>query len=105
MQDIKIVFEAERHRSAAYDNDTVIGVCTYQTTASNWIINHTKVNPEYGGQGIARHLVETVIKQARRARVKIIPECSYAAYVMRDKEKYTDVLETDTQFQTQKEPV
>jgi len=97
MQDIKIVFEANRDRSAAYDNGAVIGVCTYQATAGDWIINHTEVNPAYGGQGIARKLVDSVIEQARRARIKIVPECSYAAYVMRGKEKYADVLKTDTQ--------
>lgn len=41
---IKIQFEPEKHRSAAYDQEKCIGECTYTTDIPDeWNINHTFV--------------------------------------------------------------
>lgn len=95
MNDIKITFEANKNRSAAYDAGNLIGVCTYQFGVGNWIINHTEVATQYTGQGLARKLLQTVIEHARTANVKIIPECSYAAKIMIGKPEYADMLKTN----------
>ena len=55
-------------------------------------ITHTEVDPAYGGQGIARRLIEEIIAEARRTGKKIVPVCSYAEKMMRGREEYTDVL-------------
>ena len=57
-----------------------------------WVITHTEVDPAYGGQGIARRLIEEIVAEARRAGKKIVPLCSYAEKMMRGREEYTDVL-------------
>ena len=54
--------------------------------------NHTGVRPAYGGQGIARRLVEKVIEEARARQIKILPLCSYASKMMEGKTEYQDVL-------------
>ena len=48
--------------------------------------------PAYGGQGIARRLIEEIIDAARREGRKIVPVCSYAAKMMQGKDEYRDVL-------------
>ena len=55
-------------------------------------ITHTEVDPAYGGQGIARRLIEEIVAEARRAGKKIVPLCSYADKMMTGKEEYRDVL-------------
>ena len=92
---MQIVFEPEHFRSAAYDGETRVGVAELEEARGCWVITHTEVDPAYGGQGIARKLIEALIEAARHDGAKIVPVCSYAAKMMRGKEAYADVLESD----------
>ena len=87
-----IVFEAAQNRSAAYDSNKCVGFAALEERDGRWIITHTEVDPAYGGQGIARSLIEEVVRAARRAGKKIVPLCSYADKIMTGKEEYRDVL-------------
>ena len=89
---MNIVFEKERSRSAAYDGASCIGYAVIEERGGRWVIPHTEVDPAYGGQGIARKLIEALIEAARSSGAKIVPVCSYAAKMMRGKEAYADVL-------------
>lgn len=79
---IKIVFEPEKNRSAAYDEEKCIGQCVYTIHDSIWTIVHTEVDSNYGGQGIARKLVNQVIQEARNQNVKVDATCSYAKKIL-----------------------
>lgn len=79
---VNVVFEPERRRSAAYDGDKLIGECDYQESESGWSIYHTEVDPAYGGKGIAKRLVYSVLEAADRKAVKVTATCSYAIKIM-----------------------
>ncbi len=79
---IRIQFEPSRTRSAAYDGGREIGECCFSPSGHIWTIFHTEVSPEYGGQGIARKLVETVNTAAEEAGAEIVSTCSYARKVL-----------------------
>ena len=89
---MQIVFEPEHFRSAAYDGETRVGVAELEEARGCWVITHTEVDPAYGGQGIARRLIEEIIHAARRQGKKIIPVCSYAEKLMTRNDAYRDVL-------------
>ncbi|MFM1524557.1 MULTISPECIES: GNAT family N-acetyltransferase [Helcococcus] len=89
---IKIVFEKENKRSAAYDRDKLVGVCTYNELNGEWMVNHTGVEKEYGGQGIASKLVECLVENARKERAKIHPICSFVKREFDKNEEYRDLL-------------
>ncbi|PBQ31323.1 GNAT family N-acetyltransferase [Sphingobacteriaceae bacterium] len=55
-------------------------------------IEHTVVNPENEGKGIARKLVEAAVDFARKNNYKIIPACPYAKKVLEGSELYKDIL-------------
>lgn len=80
---IQIQFERDRQRAAAYDGDTLVGFCEIQTTDNAWTIVHTEVDPAYGGQGIARKLVQAICEQAEKENAEIVPVCTYAKRVLR----------------------
>ena len=63
---MQIIFEPEHFRSAAYDGETRVGVAEFDAQDGRWVITHTEVDPAYGGQGIARRLIEELIEAARR---------------------------------------
>ncbi len=79
---VDVVYEHERNRSAAYAGDRLIGECDYRVTDSEWIIYHTEVDPEYGGKGIAKRLVYTILESAERKGIMIKSTCSYASKVL-----------------------
>lgn len=89
---MNIIWEAEERRSAAYDGKKCVGIAEVEDEDGRWVITHTEVDPAYGGQGIARRLIEEVIAAARRDGAKIVPLCSYAAKMMQGKAAYADVL-------------
>ena len=79
---IKIVFDRKENKSIAYNNNTQIGECDFIEKEEYWNIVHTEVNNSYQGQGIARKLVESVIKNAKNYDKKIIADCSYAKKII-----------------------
>ena len=89
---VAVVFEEAANRSAAYKEGELIGECEFSVSEQMWIIDHTGVRPAYGGQGIAKRLVEKVIEEARARQIKILPLCSYASKMMEGKTEYQDVL-------------
>ena len=54
-------FEENNNRSAAYDGDQEVGYCSYTLDGDVWVIEHTVVDPAYGGRGLARRLVDAVV--------------------------------------------
>ena len=82
--DVRIVFEAEAQRSVALYKDAKIGECDFEVTADGWDLYHTEVDPEYGGKGIAKRLVYSVLEQAEKNKQAVIPSCSYAAKILEE---------------------
>lgn len=89
---IKIKYEAENNRSAAYDESLEIGESTFSKAKDFWIIDHTFVEKEYGGQGIATKLVSELVDQARNNNIKIMPLCPFAKKEFDKRQEYSDVL-------------
>ena len=90
-----IIFEPDKSRSAAYINGKQVGECEISVSDNVWTITHTGVRPEYGGRGIAKKLVISVIEAARADNAKIIPLCSYADKLMSGKEEYKDIIKAN----------
>ena len=91
-EQVTVVYEPERKRSAAYIDGKHVGECEYSDSGTVWVIAHTGVEPCYEGRGIARKLVNKVVEAAREKHVRIIPLCPYAKKMMSGKEEYCDVL-------------
>ncbi len=55
-------------------------------------IDHTRVPPEFRGQGIADKLMHHAIEQARRKKDKIVPVCSYVQVQFKRHKEWADLL-------------
>ncbi len=91
---IKIVFEEENNRSAAYEGDIFAGECTISPSDNFWIIDHTGVEEGFERRGIGAMLVAKVVEQARKNNVKILPLCPFAKREFEKKQEYSDILFT-----------
>jgi uncharacterized protein len=58
---------------------SAIGRLTWATRAGIRVAEHTLVPSEIGGRGVALHLVEALIADAREEGFLIDPQCSYVA--------------------------
>ena len=86
---LDIHFEKENSRAAAYENQVKIGECDIVDMGGYWKIIHTEVDPDQGGRGIARRLVDAVVQAAKQEGVKIDPSgCSYADHVFEKEPNY-----------------
>ncbi|PZP44801.1 MAG: GNAT family N-acetyltransferase [Pseudopedobacter saltans] len=77
----------------AYEEDKKAGEMTYVKNKSDIIIiDHTEVDPSFGGKGIGKQLVESAVAYARAKHLKIMPLCPFASKVMTGKKQYEDVM-------------
>lgn len=79
---IKIKFEKEINKAVAYDSNTKIGECAFIEEGKYWNIFHTEVSDLYKGQGIAKRLVEEIIKNAKKYNKELVVDCSYAKRII-----------------------
>ena len=91
-EEIIINFNQRESRSVALNEGNIIGYCQYKEENNIWSITHTVVKQEFGGRGIAKRLVLSVIEEARKQNKKINPICSYAKKMMESSDEYKDVL-------------
>ena len=81
-QMIKIKFDKNNNRAIALDADNIIGECDFIENEEYWNIIHTEVNKLYQGQGIARKLVDCIVKKSKDCNKNVIAECSYAKKIL-----------------------
>ena len=79
---IKIKFEKEINKAVAYDSNTKMGECAFIEEGKYWNIFHTEVSDLYKGQGIAKRLVEEIIKNAKKYNKELVADCSYAKRII-----------------------
>ena len=91
---IEVKFEMEKKRASAWDGEKMVGTCEFLVLPSFWIINHTVVDPSYGGQGIAGRLVDCVVQAAVAMNKKIKPFCSYDRRMFDKKPEYRSAEDT-----------
>ena len=74
------------------ENDRVAEM-TYVTSGdSAFIIDHTEVDPELRGKGIAEDLLEAAVKHAREKNLKIHATCPFALKKLREEPGFADVF-------------
>lgn len=63
----------------ASENNIEAGRMEYTHAGSDkFIIDHTEVNPDFGGKGVGKQLLMQVVQYARDNNKKIMPLCPFA---------------------------
>ena len=86
---ITFKFVKSEDRSVALDeNGKEVGECTITVNRGYWSIDHTYVNPNNRGQGIAQGLLQAIVEEAKKSGVKLQPVCSYAVKAFQENPEY-----------------
>ncbi|MCB0509781.1 MAG: N-acetyltransferase, partial [Bacteroidetes bacterium] len=56
------------------------------------IIDHTEVDPAFGGRGLGQELLMALVNMAREKKIKIIPLCPFANAQFKKQSDIQDVL-------------
>lgn len=73
---------SKKGRFIYYEEDKKVGEMTYVWVDDyKIIIDHTEVDPAYGGKGYGKELVLKAVDFARKQDIKIIPLCPFAKKV------------------------
>ena len=76
----------------AYEKDKVAGEIFYTLDQDQMVIEHTEVDPAFGGKGIGKKLVNGAVAYAREHHLKINPLCPFAHKILTADGQYQDVL-------------
>lgn len=91
--EIQHVKENGKGSFKALESGKEAGEMTYTWDGEDkFIIDHTKVDPEFEGKGIGKKLLMETVEFARQNNLKIIPLCSFAKSVFDKTENIQDVL-------------
>ncbi len=88
------------HRFEIYLDGDLIGVCDYTQTGNRLSFTHTEIEPEHGGKGYAKLLVETALNDAATQGLEVAPYCSYIRKVIAEQpDKYLALVPADIREQ------
>ncbi len=76
------------------DGGTVIGSTRYHEREDGGLVfDHTVVDKEYGGRGLAGRLAEFAFADVRAAGRRLVPVCPYLAGWARKHTEYADIVD------------
>ena len=79
--------------TAKDEQDRIMGLVTYKKAGEKSIeLDHTEVEDEHKGKGIASVLVKSVADYARQNSLHVIPTCPYAVTWFEKHEEEKDLL-------------
>lgn len=77
----------------AQDQDKKAGEMTYSKAGDSLIIiDHTEVDPAFGGQGVGKKMVLAAVDFARANGIKVLPLCPFAKAAFDKDTTIQDVL-------------
>lgn len=91
--EIKRTDDGKKGEFTAFVDGNKAGLIAYVWAGEEkFIIEHTEVGADFGGQGVGKKLVLAAVEFARENQLKIIPLCPYAKSVFDKNDDLKDVL-------------
>jgi len=72
-----------------------MALAAYELDGSTIIFTHTEVPEAFEGKGVAGRLVQTALDEARRRKLKVVPQCAYVASWIERHSEYADLVSSD----------
>jgi predicted GNAT family acetyltransferase len=92
---MKIQRQEHKNKGAFFieeDGDWIAEMTYFREGQRKIVVDHTEVDKSLRGKGVAKKLVETAVKFARKNNLLIKPVCQFTKKVLESSEDYEDVL-------------
>ena len=93
MTDIKLELDEKKHGAFnLYEDDKKLGEMVVSIKENVLTVYHTEVDPEAGGKGFAKLLLDTMTTYVRENKLMVKPLCPYVhAQFKRHPEEYNEI--------------
>ena len=73
----RVIHAPEHRRYEAWLGDQLVGYADYRDLGRSRVFDHTVVEPEVRGRGIANQMVRRALDDVRSADMTVVPECEF----------------------------
>lgn len=89
---VRVSDNPKGRRYEAYVDDNLAAYATYELTPGGITFLHTKTEPAYEGHGVASHLAEAALDDARARGLRVTPRCPFFASYIDRHPAYADLI-------------
>lgn len=82
----------ERHRYEISVDGELAGFTMFTLDGDVAIMPHTKIDPEYKGQGLATTLIGSALDDLRERGVTVVPRCPFVREFIEKHPEYQDIV-------------
>ena len=73
--------------------DSVLaGFTHYEVSSDHWLFDHTEVDPQFEGQGLASQLIEQTLDLMRDRDISVYPYCPFIRTFIKRHPDYLDLV-------------
>jgi predicted GNAT family acetyltransferase len=90
--EITVIDQPDAGRYEAHLNGELAAFVTYRRSPGRIVFIHTETLDGFTGRGVASHLVRTVLDEARRQGLQVVPRCPYVARFIAEHAEYQDLV-------------
>ncbi len=73
-----------------------VGLATFADRGNQRVFDHTEIDPEFGGRGLATILLEVALDAARDDGKRVVPVCSMVVTVLKKHPEFDDITDPVT---------
>jgi predicted GNAT family acetyltransferase len=93
---VQVSDNKDKQRYEAYVGPVLAAYAAYEIGPGGIVFLHTKTEPAFEGRGIASHLAEAALDDARRRGLRVTPQCPFFASYIDRHSAYADLVDRST---------
>jgi uncharacterized protein len=93
MDEVQLIWQSSGQGTfTIVEEDTQLGETAFSTAGEVLRVYHTEVLPEAEGRGLAKKMLEVMVRYARQHHLQVVPQCPYVlAQFKRHQDEYADL--------------
>jgi predicted GNAT family acetyltransferase len=91
-EDIQVRENSDESRYEIYVDDALAGFTEFARHGDEIDFLHTEIDKNFGGRGLASHLIRHVLDDARRRGLQVMPYCPFVRKFIVEHADYRDLV-------------
>jgi predicted GNAT family acetyltransferase len=91
---VKVVNNTADQRFEVFVDDVRAGLADYKPSGDNRAFVHTEISEDFGGQGLAKQLIQAALDATRAEGLGVLPFCPFVHGFITKNHDYLDLVPT-----------